>query len=399
MRLRSPGSLRSFAVGLTAAALATAMALPALAQSPSPAPVTLPTALTITTTYPSVTVDPGGEASFPLQVSAPSVQRVDLTVADVPDGFKATLKGGGAIVGSVTTSLTTPPDLKLSVTVPDGAAPGSYTLTINATAPSGNVALPVQMTVADTSAGQVSMTTDFPSLRGASSATFQFNLRLRNDTSQELTFGLQGTGPDGWDIQAQPSGQAQAATAVVGAGNNQSVQVTVKPASDATAGQYPITITATGGTYTATTDLAVELTGSYALGLTSSDGRLNTQVTAGSSSTYTVVISNNGTAPLTNVKLTGTPPTGWTVTWDNDTIASIDVGGSVNQIATITPASSAIAGDYVVTISARGDQSANASIQVRTTVETSSVWGFVGLAIIVIVLAGLFLVFRRYGRR
>ena len=52
----------------------------------------------------------------------------------------------------------------------------------------------------------------------------------------------------------------------------------------------------------------------------------------------------------------------------------------------------------MVTISARADQ-ANASIAVRTTVETSSIWGFVGIIIIVVVLVGLFLVFRRYGRR
>jgi len=396
MRQRSRGSLRCLVIGLAAMPLMLAAAAPAMAQSPSPVP--LPSVLTITTTYPSVTVDPGGDAIFPLQITAPNVERVDLAVSDVPTGFKASLKGGGAIIGSVTTSLTTPPDVKLDVKVPDGAAPGDYKLTVTGTSASGTATLPVDLVVGDTSGGQVTMTTDFPSLRGPASSTYQFNLRLTNDTAQELTFGLQGTGPDGWDVQAQPSGQSQASTAVVAAGSSQSVQVTVKPSIDATAGQFPITVTATGGTYTATTDLSVEITGSYSMSLSSSDGRLNTQVTSGSSTQYTVVVTNTGTAPLTNVKLTGTPPSGWTVTWDSDTIASIDVNGTAQQIATITPASSAIAGDYVVTIAARADQ-ANSSIQVRTTVETSSIWGFVGLIIIAVVLVGLFLVFRRYGRR
>ena len=63
------------------------------------------------------------------------------------------------------------------------------------------------------------MTTDFPALRGDSSKTFQFNLRLTNDTAQELTFGLAGTGPDGWDRRGRSQlSQAQAATAVVARG-------------------------------------------------------------------------------------------------------------------------------------------------------------------------------------
>ena len=67
---------------------------------------------------------------------------------------------------------------------------------------------------------------------------------------------------------------------------------------------------------------------------------------------------------------------------------------------TITPASNAIAGDYIVTLTGRADDVTDSeTIQLRTTVETSSIWGFVGIALIALVLIGLFLVFRRYGRR
>jgi uncharacterized membrane protein len=49
-------------------------------------------------------------------------------------------------------------------------------------------------------------------------------------------------------------------------------------------------------------------------------------------------------------------------------------------------------------MTARGDD-ADDDMAIRTTVETSTVWGVVGVALIVIVLIGLGLVFRRYGRR
>jgi len=78
----------------------------------------------------------------------------------------------------------------------------------------------------------------------------------------------------------------------------------------------------------------------------------------------------------------------------------VPIGQTANANVAITPASGAIAGDYIVTLSARADQvTGPQTIQLRTTVETSSIWGFVGIALIVIVLIGLFLVFRRYGRR
>ena len=130
------------------------------------------------------------------------------------------------------------------------------------------------------------------------------------------------------------------------------------------------------------------------------DGRLNTSATAGQVTTYQVPLVNTGSADLTNVALTATPPTGWTATWDTPTIDVIPVGGTATATVTITPASSAIAGDYIVTLTARADQVTDSqTIQVRTTVETSSIWGFVGIALIALVLIGLFLVFRRYGRR
>jgi uncharacterized membrane protein len=36
---------------------------------------------------------------------------------------------------------------------------------------------------------------------------------------------------------------------------------------------------------------------------------------------------------------------------------------------------------------------------VRTTVQTSTIWGYVGLGLIAVVVIGLLLVFRQFGRR
>ena len=48
---------------------------------------------------------------------------------------------------------------------------------------------------------------------------------------------------------------------------------------------------------------------------------------------------------------------------------------------------------------AANDAKANESLDIRVTVETPPIWGFVGIGLIIATLAGLAWVFRRFGRR
>ncbi len=64
----------------------------------------------------------------------------------------------------------------------------------------------------------------------------------------------------------------------------------------------------------------------------------------------------------------------------------------------ITPSSDAIAGDYNVTVNANGTE-ASGSTTIRVRVETPQFWWIVGVVLIVAVFAGLYWVFRTYGRR
>ena len=146
---------------------------------------------------------------------------------------------------------------------------------------------------------------------------------LSNDTSQQQTFTLQASGPTGWTVDARPSSSNQAATAVVDAGSSTQIQVTAQPPVDATAGSYPIAVEAVGGPTVAHADLAVEIVGSYTMNVTTPDGRLNADVTAGAASPMTVEVHNTGSAPLAGVAMSATPPQGWKVTFDPAVIEAI----------------------------------------------------------------------------
>jgi uncharacterized membrane protein len=198
-------------------------------------------------------------------------------------------------------------------------------------------------------------------------------------------------------MTAQIGSQTQAASVVVKAGSTSPVTVTAKPSAGAAAGTFPILVDATSGSRSANAELAVEVTGSYSLSLSTADQRLNLNATAGNTTDLTLVVTNTGTAPVEAVTMTATAPTGWTVEFDPLTV-TVQPGQPVNVVAHVTPSGDAIAGDYVTSFKATAPV-ANASTDIRITIETSLLWGAIGIGLIAIVLIGLLWVFRRYGRR
>lgn len=362
------------------------------------APATLAAdSIQLTTPYPAVAVAPGAKVSFDVSVKTPSAQRVDLSIDKVPSGWTAVMRGGGFVVDGVQTNGTDAAVVTLEVTVPADAAPGSQRITVTASGGGASAALNLDIRVTPSAAGDVTLTTQFPELKGVSSTNFSFSLSLTNDTSDDLTFGVVATGPDGWTVTAAVASQAQAASAVVKAGQTSAITVTAKAPQDATAGTYPISVDATSGDKTAHADLSIQVTGSYSLSMTTTDGRLNAGASAGGTTDLGLVITNSGTADVDSLELSAAPPSGWTVTFEPTTI-TVPAGKAVNATAHIKPSSDAIAGDYVVTMRATST-AASATADIRVTIETSLLWGAVGLALIVVVLLGLWWTFRRFGRR
>jgi uncharacterized membrane protein len=362
------------------------------------APVGAAGAVTMTTPYPAIAVAPGSNPSFDISITTASAGRVDLTVGKVPDGWTAVLRGGGFTVdgvqspgGSAETKVT------LNVTVPADAAATTQRIDVRGTTSGGSTTLSVDIRVTPNAAGSVTLTTDTPQVKGASDASFSFSLTLTNDTPEDLPFSVTATGPDGWTVTAQVGTTAQAASVIVKAGATSTVSVTAKAAADTAAGTYPIAVDATSGSQTAHADLAVEITGSYSLTLTTTDQRLNMTATAGSSSDLTLTVSNTGTADVAAAAMSASAPSGWKVTFDPATV-DVPATKQVQVVAHVVPSSDAIAGDYVATFKATAPV-ATASADIRVTIETSLFWGAIGIGLIVIVLVGLWLTFRRFGRR
>jgi len=354
--------------------------------------------LTITTPFPAIAVAPGANPSFDVTITTDKPGRVALTVGKVPDGWTAVLRGGGFTIDGVESDGSTPTKITLNVTVPADAAASTQQIDVRGVTAAGQTAtLTTSIRVSPNAAGNVTLTSDTPQLKGSTDTTFTFSLTLANNTSDDLPFTVTSTGPDGWTVTSQIGSTANAASVVVKAGSTSSVSVTAKPPAGAPAGDYPIAVDTTSGSQKAHADLKVTITGSYSLAMSTPNNVLSMNASAGSSQDLTLTLTNSGTADIPGVAMTASAPTGWVVKFD-PTPVDVPAGQTVQVVAHVTPSSDAITGDYVATMTGTSSV-ATAKTDIRVTIQTSALWGAIGIALIAIVLIGLWLVFRRFGRR
>lgn len=164
------------------------------------------------------------------------------------------------------------------------------------------------------------------------------------------------------------------------------------------AGTYHVSVRAKGEGTTLTKRLTAVVTGSAELALATASEQLNASGTAGEQTELTLLVRNKGSAPLQGVEFSASPPSEWEVSFEPKTLTVLPPGQVSKVTARITPAGNAIAGDYIVGLSASAGSS-NESVDVRYTVETSGWWGLIAVLVILAAIGGLLWAFRRFGRR
>ena len=368
-----------------------------LGLAPALAPTALAAGLTLTTPYPSVTVSPGTQVAFDLSIETTNATRVNLSLGGVPASWTAALHGGGYVVGAVQTNGDDPTTVRLDVDVPEDAT-GTTQVTVSANDGDSTVTMALDIKVEANAGGVVTVKPDFPEQRGTSSQSFTFNLNIANQTPEDLVFTATAEGPTGWTADVTLTGQATAVSGTVKASGASNAAVKVTPADNAAAGTYPIAVVVTVGGKQYPVSLSVDVTGSYSMIVTTPTTNLAASGNAGTAMTQQFTIQNTGTAPINNVIMSSTLPTNWKVTFEPGTTASIAAGQPVTITATITPSADAVAGDYALSFTARGDEG-NDQVDIRFTVNPSVLGTLLGLAIFIIAIGGLYWAFRRYGRR
>lgn len=384
--------------GAHAALLVLAVTVAAGAVAPGRAAA----AIALSTRFPGVTVKPGQRVDFSLDVTNAGQPGgpVDLAVTEVPKGWEMpTFQGGGFRVNQVYVPSGKSESVNLAVRVPDEVQPGTYRIVVQARGGGSVATLPVQLQISEARGADARLTTEYPALEGPAGATYRFRVDLRNDGDAKQLFNLSAKAPEGWQVVFKPAfDDKRIANVPVEGGSSQGLDVEVQAPRQVAAGTYPITVSASAGGVTATLDLSVNIVGSMEMELTTPSGRLNAEATAGREARVPLLVKNTGTAPLENISFSSSAPPNWSVKFDPETLVSVPPGESRQVTAIIKTDSRAIAGDYVVSLTA-STRGASDTVDLRTTVLTSTAWGVTGAGIIVLVALGVSWVFKKYGRR
>ena len=382
---------------LALAALLSALSLPAFAHAPKPDVK----GLYLMSDYPALSVQPGTTSTVNLKLRnyglAP--ERLNLSVAGVPKGWTATLLGGGQPVAAAMPATDDSVSLDLRLDVPKDAGTGTQTLTVNAQGEGQQVSLPLQVTLAKQLPAKLALTTELPELRGSSSSSFEYTMTIMNDSGKKLLVSLAADAPRNFDTSFTEAYGSQQLTAIpVDAGKTKDVKLKVSPPSSVDAGHYPVTVHVAADGAKADAKVALDITGEPKLAIAGREGLLSAHATAGSQSAVPIVVANTGTAPAENVTLSDNAPDGWKIEFNPKTIDRIAPNQKKQVQALITPASKAIAGDYVTAISASA-KGETGSANFRVTVTTATVWGVAGVGIIGAALLIMVGAVARFGRR
>lgn len=390
--------LGPLALLLSIALLSSLLVAPAFAQDDSP-PQATAAPLTLFTRYPALEAAIGETVSIPLTLQTGTVlQIVRLSVQDLPEGWTASFKGGGRAVEAAYVLPDNDASVDLRVEVPKDAVADTYRFTVVADGEDGDARLPIELTIEEKLPPSLAFTVDLPTIRGAPTATFRYDVTLKNEGDQDLSVNLLADAPAGFQVAFKLSGQ-DVTSLPIAANETKRLSVEVKAFNEIAAGPYSIDILAQGGEAEASTTLTADVTGQPDLSVTTSDGRLSGQAHAGQVTPLKVVIQNNGSAAARDIQLSASQPNNWSVEFTPAIIAQLQAGEQVEVTANLKPAEQSVAGDYMVTVRARPSEGASKSADFRITVRTSTMWGVVGVALIAVAVAVVGLAVARFGRR
>jgi len=357
--------------------------------------------LALYTPFPSQSVRVGETINLPITLKGFGLppQTVQVRVVELAQGWKASLLGGGRVISAVYVLPEGEQNFSLRLEPPPGVRPGTYRFRLVAEGSGTRAELPIALTLGQVLPKRLSLETELPVLKGTPTASFRYRVTLRNESDQDLLANLEADAPENFRVSFSTAFGGQEINSLpLKAGESKDLDVQITPPRQVEAKVYAVTLRALAGEARAELAVNLDITGQVELSLTTPEGRLSGRAYAGRENPVKLVVKNTGSAPAENLEFSSSEPSGWEVKFEPDKLERLAPGAESEVTAKIKPSPRAVAGDYILTLRASAG-SAQASADYRVTVQTSTLWGLVGVVLIAVAVGAVGFAVSRFGRR
>lgn len=226
---------------------------------------------------------------------------------------------------------------------------------------------------------------------------FRYNATLSNGSSKPQVYDLTAELPKGWRINFKAHGKSVTSIKVEGQ-EKENITVELYAMYDSKPDEYDVQLTALSEGETLNLDLEAVVEGSYEISLSTPSGRLSDQIIEGNQKEIQLVVKNTATLTLEDIKISAQTPPKWEATFEPNEIKELSPGSSKNITVTLKVPDKTIVGDYVTKFKAKGTNVEDEAV-FRMTVVTSWITGWAGVLVILITIALVYYLVRKYGRR
>ncbi len=239
-----------------------------------------------------------------------------------------------------------------------------------------------------------------PSRMAAIGSNPQYEMILKNAGRNDDTYTLSIPDlPDQWYARFKESRDAaeEVSEIYVPAGEEKSLYLDLIPPYSVGVGEYNFTAVIGSSSRQYEENLTLRLRGSYDMRTYAKSYRHD--INRGDTLTFDMTVTNAGTGgALTNIGINVSAPQGWRVTVDPASVASLEAGERATVQVTVVAPADIVAGEYKIVALVKSDQDEEED-EYRIVVKEQSYVAVLGLLVMAGVAAGLWYMFRKYGRR
>ncbi len=230
----------------------------------------------------------------------------------------------------------------------------------------------------------------------------QYEMTLKNTGRNDDTYTLsvEGLPPEQWYARFKESSGAteEVSEIYVPSGEEKTLYLDLIPPYSVDVGEYNFTAVIGSSARQYEEDLTLRLRGgSYDLRTYAKSYRH--EINRGDTLTFAMTVTNAGVGgALTNIGINMSAPEGWRVTVDPASVASLEAGERATVQVTVIPPADIVAGEYKVVALVKSDQDEEED-EYRVVVKEQSYVAVLGILVMAGIGAGLWYMFRKYGRR